>query len=123
MNNANTTKNGLTGVLAYLITSVSGYVQDYSNSTFFTRIDDHTGFISIGGKYRFDWSANIQDTNCVFYFQTSSSQTSGYTPIIQPTTANGASPVFSEFHGIVQIPANTYLMLNRASIPSTNAPF
>jgi hypothetical protein len=26
MNNANTTKNGLTGVLAYLITSVSGYV-------------------------------------------------------------------------------------------------
>jgi hypothetical protein len=26
MNNANTTKNGLTGVLAYLITSVAGYV-------------------------------------------------------------------------------------------------
>jgi hypothetical protein len=59
MNNANTTKNGLTGVLAYLITSVGGYVQDFSNCTFFTRIDDHVGFISTAGKYRFDWSANI----------------------------------------------------------------
>ena len=59
MNNANTTKNGLSGVLAYLIQSVNGYVQDFSNSTFFTRIDDHVGFFTKGGKYWFDWDANI----------------------------------------------------------------
>jgi hypothetical protein len=51
MNNANTTKNGLTNVLAYLIQGVSGYVQDFSTGSFFTRIDDHVGFFSKAGTY------------------------------------------------------------------------
>lgn len=59
MASGSVTKNGLSGVLPYLITSVSGYVQDFSNCTFFTRIDDHVGFFSVGGKYWFDWSANV----------------------------------------------------------------
>lgn len=59
MNNANTTKNGLTGVLAYLITSQAGYIQDFSNGTFFTRIDDHVGFFSKAGRYRFDCDFNM----------------------------------------------------------------
>jgi len=59
MNNANTTKNGLTGVLAYLIQSVAGYIQDYSASTFFTWIDDHVGLFTKAGTYWFDFDANI----------------------------------------------------------------
>lgn len=59
----------------------------------------------------------------MFYFQTSSVQTSGYVPIIQPSTGNGGSPVFSEYHAFIDIPANTYMMMNRANLGTFNAPF
>jgi hypothetical protein len=34
MNNANTTKNGLTNVLAFLILTTPGYIVDLSSGTF-----------------------------------------------------------------------------------------
>jgi hypothetical protein len=51
MNNVNTTKNGLTNVLAFLILTQAGYIVDLSTGTFANRIDDHVLLITKAGKY------------------------------------------------------------------------
>lgn len=83
MNNANTTKNGLTNVLAFCILTQTGYIVDLSTGTFATRIDDHVLLITKAGKYRFDFDCNEQNTNAVFEFCTSTTPggTSGYTAV------------------------------------------
>ncbi len=111
MNNANTTKNGLTNALAFLILTTPGYIVDLSSGTFAQWIDDHVLLITKSGKYWFDFDCNEQNTNAVFEFCTSLLPTSGYVAVRQCSAGNSTAPVFENFHGIIELNANTYLMM------------